>query len=192
VNPNVRRFASSALLACGVLFVFLGLSAALGFTVSGFTASLAVIAALVYSGAVWFAPQLPSAAAGLTMPMVFDGEGRIAGGPRHGEPLSLQFPRGLRNEVERCRSAAFAGTAARFSGDFHGRAVAFECVPVRRGDGSIVYGILVAAEPIGPWMQAVTEAGLRPISLTDTRPRRRAAQPRRDQAAGCVDAGERP
>src|SRR4051812_4473985 len=154
VTPLVRRFASSALLASGLLFVFFGLSAALGFNASGFAASLAVIAALVYSGAVWFAPRLPSTEPLLTTPVLFDGDGRIAGGPCLGQSLAPQFPGSLRSEVDRCRSAALAGTPARFSGDLHGRAVAFECLPVRRADGSIVYGILVAAEPIGAGVAA--------------------------------------
>ena len=57
---DIKRLASSALLGLGVLFVFFGLNAALGFTPGGAIAAVAVIGALLYSGAVWFAPRPPA------------------------------------------------------------------------------------------------------------------------------------
>jgi hypothetical protein len=143
---NINRFASSALLALGMLLVFFGLSAALGFTASGFAASLAVIAALIYAGAVWFAPRIPPAARRLTMPVVFDREGRIVNGLLIGAPLATQFPYAQRGDVARCCAAALAGVPARFTSDSDGRPAVFECLPVRSGDGSVVYGIVVDAE----------------------------------------------
>jgi uncharacterized protein (DUF58 family) len=145
---NITRFATSGLLGLGVLFVFAGLTAALGVTVTGVTASLAVIAALIYSGAVWFAPRVSSPPRSLSMPVVFDAEGRIISGAAIGQPLASQFPPSLRGEVDRCCAAALAGAPACFTADGQGRSVAYECLPVRRGDGSIVYGIVVSAEAI--------------------------------------------
>ena len=63
---DIKRLASSVLLGLGVLLVFFGLNAALGFTRGGAIASLAVIGALLYSGAVWFAP--PRAAGSQRLP----------------------------------------------------------------------------------------------------------------------------
>ena len=92
---DFKRLASSALLGLGVLLVFFGLNAALGFTPGGAFASLAVIGALLYSGAVWFAPAPPADARASASqatpstaelaPIVFDRDGRVVSGAECGQ-----------------------------------------------------------------------------------------------------------
>ena len=65
---DFKRPASSALLGLGGLLVFFGLNAALGFTPGGAFASLTVSGALLYSGAVWFAPAPPGRCQGFGEP----------------------------------------------------------------------------------------------------------------------------
>jgi hypothetical protein len=159
---DFKRLASSGLLGLGVLLVFFGLTAALGFTPGGAIASLAVIGALVYSGAVWFAqPDPPDARASavprvaeLTGPIVFDRDGRVVSGAGSGRALSAQFPETLRVEVNQRCAAALAGVAGRVAGDCDGRPVTFEFLPVRSSNGSVVYGLLVTSEAIAPPMAA--------------------------------------
>jgi len=157
---DFKRLASSGLLGLGVLLVFFGLNAALGFTPGGAIASLAVIAALLYSGAVWFAPApghaKPSApaVAELTAPIVFDRDGRVVGGAENGQALSAQFPETLRVEVNQRCAAALAGVAGRVAGDCDGHPVIFEFLPVRSSNGSVVYGLLVTSEAIAAPMAA--------------------------------------
>src|SRR4051794_5892694 len=124
---DTKRFASSLLLWLGVLLVFFGLNVALDFTAGGLIASVAVIGALLYSGAVWFAPRAAvSPAAPFTAPVVFDRDGCVLSGGACGQPLSAQFPTSLRAEVNQHCTAALAGIAGRFAGDYHGRPVVFE------------------------------------------------------------------
>ena len=54
---DFKRLSSSALLVVGVLLVFFGLNAALGFMPGAAIASLAAVGALLYSGAVWLPRQ---------------------------------------------------------------------------------------------------------------------------------------
>lgn len=156
---DFKRPASSALLGLGGLLVFFGLNAALGFTPGGAFASLTVIGALLYSGAVWFAPALladarasasqatPSTAE-LTAPIVFDRDGRVVSGAECGQSLAARFPETLRTEVNQGCAAALAGVAGRVAGDHDGRPVTFEFLPVRSSNGAVVYGLLVASETI--------------------------------------------
>jgi len=158
---HFKRLASSGLLGLGVLLVFFGLNAALGFTPVGAVASLAVIGALLYSGAVWFAPAAntparPSASpvAELTGPIVFDRDGRVVGGAENGRALSAQFPETLRVEVNQRCAAALAGVAGRVAGECDGHPVTFEFLPVRSSNGSVVYGLLVTSDAIAAPMAA--------------------------------------
>lgn len=147
--PRVKRILSSALLAIGVLLVFAGFTASLGFTPVGMVASLAAIAALLYAGAAWqdSSPRPPGAAS-LPQPfLVFDLDRRIVTGPATGQPLGSQFPEAIRAEIERRGAAALAGASERFQCLHEGRAIALHVYPVRRADGTIVYGILLPAEP---------------------------------------------
>ena len=160
-----KRPASSALLGLGGLLVFFGLNAALGFTPGGAFASLTVIGALLYSGAVWFAPALladarasasqatPSTAE-LTVPIVFDRDGRVVSGAACGQSLAARFPETLRTEVNQGCAAALAGVAGRVAGDHDGRPVTFEFLPVRSSNGAVVYGLLVISHAIAAPMAA--------------------------------------
>jgi hypothetical protein len=142
-----RRLISSVLFALGVLLVFIGLSAALHFTPGGMFASVAVIGALLYAGAMWFTTP-PAPLAAHTLPhslIVFDRDRRIVAGPTVGQPLALQFPESVRADVEGRCAAALSGISARFSCSHNGTLVTFDALPVRSSDGAVVYGILVAA-----------------------------------------------
>jgi hypothetical protein len=140
-----RRMISSALLAAGGILVFVGLTAALGFTPVGMLASAAVMATLLYAGAVWFAPSVVTRASeGAASVIVFDRSQRIVAGGRLGEPVAGSFPESVRAEiVQRC-GAALAGMTARFECELAGQLLAFDAVPVRRADGIILYGILLS------------------------------------------------
>jgi hypothetical protein len=128
---HLKRLVASVLLAAGMLLVFGGLSAAVGFTPSGIVASIAVIAALLYAGAVWFGPVARVPGAGAPVPLVvFDRHGRIVTGA----------------EIEQRCAAALAGTGSRFPCLHQGRMVVFDALPVRSADGAIVYGILLSAD----------------------------------------------
>ena len=54
---------------------------------------------------------------------------------------------------QRC-AAALAGIAGRVAGDYHGRPVTFEFLPVRSSNGAVVYGLLVTSEAIAAPMAA--------------------------------------
>ena len=144
---EVKRIVSVVLLVLGVLLVFGGLSAALGFTAGGMVASVAVIGALLYVGAVWFAPaathpRIPAA----TPLVVFDRDQRVVSGGLVGDRVSTAFPAGMRAEIERRCGAALSGTTARFPCLRDGRTVVYEVLPVRDADGAVVYGILLTAD----------------------------------------------
>src|SRR5262245_20356070 len=109
---DFKRLASSALLGLGVLLVFFGLNAALGFTFGGAIASLAVIGALLYSGAVWFTPSTPRpspAEFSFSAPIVFDRDGRVVSGAGRGQVLATRFPETVRADVNQRCAAALAG-----------------------------------------------------------------------------------
>ena len=118
-----------------------------------------MIGALLYSGAVWFAPAPPADArasasqatpstAELAAPIVFDRDGRVVSGAACGQSLAARFPETLRTEVNQGCAAALAGVAGRVAGDHDGRPVTFEFLPVRSSNGAVVYGLLVASETI--------------------------------------------
>jgi hypothetical protein len=144
---DIRRLTSSVLLAIGVLLVFTGLNAALGFTPGALVVSGAVIAALIYTGAVWFAPRRPpSSAAQFSAPTVFDRDGVVVSGPARSRPLSAQFPESVRADVTQNCAAVFAGVPARLAVETGGRALVVEFLPVRSGSGVVVYGLVVTSE----------------------------------------------
>lgn len=154
---DFKRLASSALLGLGVLLVFFGLNAALGFTFGGAMASLAVIGALLYSGAVWFTPPAPRASTGefsFSAPIVFDRDGRVMSGAERGQALAARFPETLRADVNQRCAAALAGVAGWLAGDHNGQPVTFEFLPVRSSNGTIVYGLLVISTSIAAPMAA--------------------------------------
>lgn len=145
----VNRVLSSVLLASGIVLAFAGLRAALGFTVPGLLASVAVIAALLYGGSLWFGPPpaVPAPAGGETV-IVFDRELCVAAGPGTGSTVLARFPAALRPEIElRCR-AALRGESARFvcaAGDVR---LVVETAPLASVTGVVLYGTLITSEGI--------------------------------------------
>jgi hypothetical protein len=144
MNP-VKRLASSLLLAAGMVMVFAGLSAALGFTVPGMLASLAAMTALLYAGGVWFGQ---SAAADAPCVIVFDTTLRISGGPLAGQPLVAQFPLLMRGEIQRRCEEAIRGTHSRFTCSDGWRSRTFDAAPVLSGHQSVVCGVLIEGAAI--------------------------------------------
>ena len=137
---SIKRFASSLLLSGGLVLVFAGLSAALGFTVVGVLASIAVVAALLYAGGVWF-----GATADVISPVVFvfDRDLRIAVGPATGQRVTSQFPEAMRAEVERRCLSAISGHYSRFVCTDGSRERTFDAAPVLTAQPSPVCGVLV-------------------------------------------------
>ena len=139
-----KRAASSLLLAGGIVFVFAGLSTALGFGREGILASVAVIAALLYAGGVWFGgtPAILAPAGGETV-MVFDRSLRITAGAAPGTALLSKFPEPLRPEIEmRCR-LALQGEHTHFDCEHAGARLSFDISPVHTIHGMVLYGVLI-------------------------------------------------
>jgi hypothetical protein len=152
---DFKRLASSALLGLGVLLVFFGLNAALGFTPGGAVASLLVIGALLYSGAVWFASAAPPRyTPDFSAPIVFDRDGLLVGEAERGQPLASRFPEALRAEVHQRCAAALAGVPGWIVSEHDGHPATFEFLPVRSSNGTIVYGLLVVHTSITAPMAA--------------------------------------
>jgi hypothetical protein len=143
---DIKRLVSSLLLLIGVVLVFAGMSAALGFTAGGTIASLAAIVTLLYAGAVWFGRSTPPPVQPWPADavVVFDRALRVVGGPERGAPLVAQFSPAVRADVETHCPRTFAGQGARFTCDYDGSRVEFDAVPVRAADGSIIFGMLVS------------------------------------------------
>lgn len=137
-----KRLVSSVLLAAGVLVIFAGLTAALGFTPGGMLASIAAIATLLYAGGVWFgAPAAPAAPDTIR---VFDRSMHIVCGSACGAHVLAHFPESARRDIEARCAAVFLGQSARFSCEENGQIVGFDVTPVRAADGTVLYGILIS------------------------------------------------
>lgn len=159
----VKRAVSSLLLVCGTVFVFAGLSAALGFTVGGMLVSLAAIAALLYAGGVWFGGAHSALApAGGESVIVFDRSLHIAAGAVPGTPLLSQFPHSLRPEIEMHCRLALGGEHTHFDCEHAGARLSFDMAPVPDSNGMVFYGVLVAGS--GTRVAAVSSASLTPAS----------------------------
>lgn len=130
---RARHLAASLLLAVGIVLVFTGLTAALGFTGSGLLASVAAVAGLLYAGAIWFGGPAPAAAPGAVL--MFDHRLDLMSG---GSLLTL-FPERVRGDLRGHCLAALAGERARVTVD--GRA--FQVLPVVDGEGEVLYGVLI-------------------------------------------------
>ena len=146
---NARAVLAFVLLLVGVTLVFLGLTRALGFTLLGVLVSVVAIAALLFTGGVWFGGAAPrtdvTSASGEGSPILFDVHGRLVSGPGAGQPVASRFPEIVRLEVERHCATVLAGRAARFPCIFDGKPIVFEALPVRTADGAILYGLFVPA-----------------------------------------------
>ncbi len=147
--PIAKRVLAALLMATGIVLVFAGLSAALGFTAIGMLASVAAIAALLYAGAVWFggAPvAFAPAADGIII--VFDRSLRVAAGSASGASILSQFPELLRPDIEvRCR-AALRGEHSHFDCEHAGARVSFDIAPVQTGQGPVMYGVLISGSGV--------------------------------------------
>ncbi|HVL69257.1 MAG TPA: hypothetical protein VM364_18510 [Vicinamibacterales bacterium] len=131
--PRLKRLASSLLFAAGIVLVFAGLSAALGFTALGMLASVGLIAALLYAGGTWFggAPTRPGGGPVL----VFDATLTLVSGA----PLLAQFPAALHDTLRAHCVAALAGERTQFAAG--GRT--FDATPIVAGDGRVLYAALI-------------------------------------------------
>ena len=136
-GSSSHRVASFVLLAGGVVLVFAGLTAALGFSTSGIVASAAAIAALLYAGGVWFGP---SVRADVSV-VLFTPALKVAAGPLSGRAVADLYPLALRKDIDAHCRAAIDGRTLRFS---PAPGKTFEAAPVRSGDGTIIYGLLIA------------------------------------------------
>jgi hypothetical protein len=146
---NLRSVLAFVLLLVGVTLVFLGLTRALGFTPLGVLVSIVAIAALLFTGGVWFGIAAPrshvTSATGEGSAILFDVHSRLVSGPGAGQPVASRFPEANRLEVERHCATVLAGRGARFPCICDGKPVVFEALPVRSADGAIVYGLFVPA-----------------------------------------------
>jgi hypothetical protein len=141
---RAKRAISLCLLAAGVLLVFTGVNTAVGFSAIGVVSSAAAVAALLYSGAVWFGAPARHHPPGVDSIVVFDRSLRVAAGALRGVRLTACFPPAARTALEaRCREA-LAGNGARFSCGSGRERLEFDAVPVRAADGTIVYGLLLS------------------------------------------------
>ena len=141
--PRVTRTLSLVLMAAGIVFVFAGLNRAIGWSTLGIFASTAVVAALLYSGAIWFGAPAKRDPPALDAVVVFDQSLRVASGALRGVSLASCLPAPMRADVEAHCTAALAGAGARFSCESAGGRLQFDAVPVRAADGRIVYGLLM-------------------------------------------------
>ena len=159
----VKRAASSLLLACGIVFVIAGLSAALGFTVGALAVSVVAIAALFYAGGAWFGgAPVPLVAAGAETVIVFDRSLRVAAGAAPGTPLLSRFPEPLRPEIEmRCR-LALKGEHTHFDCEHAGARFSFDIAPVPSIHGMGLYGVLITGA--GKRVPAATSAPLTTVA----------------------------
>ena len=127
-----NRLVSSLLFCAGIVLVFAGLSAALGYTLAGMIASVAAIAGLLYAGATWFgAPQ----DSGPGTVLIFDHDLRLT----TGTPLLSHFPAEYRLEIQRHCEAALRGESRRFLV----RTRAFHATPIIAAEGTVLYGALL-------------------------------------------------
>jgi hypothetical protein len=145
---GVKRLLSSVLLGCGMVLVFTGLSASLGFTLPGVLASIAAIAALLFAGGVWFGQPAVPVPAGAEAVVVFDRDLKVATGLAAGASILLRFPEPLRPDIERRCRAALRGESSHFTCDIGGRRFVFDAAPVTAGSPLVLYGVLVTASGV--------------------------------------------
>lgn len=133
-TPSAGRLLSSLLLAAGIVLVFTGINAALGFSLSGIVASVAAIAGLLYAGAAW--GGRPARSEGV---ILFDRHLRLT----TGEPLLTRFPATQHDEVRAKATATLAG--ARASLTVGGRQLLM--APIVSETGAVLYGAIIESSP---------------------------------------------
>jgi hypothetical protein len=145
-----KRLIAFTLLCLGMALVFLGLTRSLGFTPWSVLVSVVAIAALLYTGGVWFGASggrdRADSRVTLEGPLLFDVHSRLVGGAAAGQSVASQFPEIIRLDLERSCAAALAGRPARVPYSRDGAIAVVDVLPVLGADGTIVYGILVPAE----------------------------------------------
>jgi hypothetical protein len=142
---SLKRAFSSLLLAGGIVLILVGLIAAIGMTTTGVVASIALVAALLYAGGLWFGGGSPVISApGADIVLVFDRSLAIAAGPAPGTSVMTQFPAPLRPEIEmRCR-LALRGEHTHFECEQGGARLAFDIAPIQSIQGVVNYGVLIS------------------------------------------------
>jgi hypothetical protein len=140
---RIKRVLSILLFAVGVLVVFAGLNGAVGFSTVGILSSATAIAALLYSGAVWFGGAASAGPPASETILVYDRSLRLVSGGRRGQMLSTCFPASVRGQLESRCLEALAGSGSRFSFGAGEARQDLDAVPVRSADGMIVYGLLI-------------------------------------------------
>ena len=147
MRPLKRAFAS-VLLAGGLVLVFAGLSRAIGFTPTGILTSVAVMAALLYAGGMWFGGShlLQLTAPGATAVIVFDRFLNVVSGAAAGGSLLAQFPKPIRPELETRCQMALRGQHTCFSCEYGGARISFDISPVQTVSGVVIYGVVVAGQ----------------------------------------------
>jgi hypothetical protein len=137
---RAKRLLSTALLGAGVVLVIAGLTPALGSGPTGFIASAALVAALLYAGASWFAP-LAAPVDSSSLLVLFNRAGLIVAGAGAGQRLGDRFSRELGTAIEPHVATVFAGASVHFVAGAAG-APALVMVPVRAADGTIPLALL--------------------------------------------------
>ena len=142
---DFKRALSSLLLAGGIVAILAGLISAFGVTVNGVVASIALVAALLYAGSLWFGgASTTMAAPGAEVVIVFDRLLTITAGPNPGTAVMTQFPEALRSEIEmRCR-LALGGEHTHFECEHAGARLAFDISPIQSIQGVVMYGALIS------------------------------------------------
>ena len=135
----MNRAASWLLFTTGITLVVVGISAALGFSLSGILVSIAAVASLLYAGSIWLGER-PAAAPSV---IVFDRQLRITGGPHAGQPIASQFPPAMRDEIERRCGAAVTGQHSRFTCHDGAHERIFDAAPVLSERPTEISGVLV-------------------------------------------------
>jgi len=141
----MKQAFSSILLAAGIVTILAGLTAAFGFSIGGVVAAIALVAALLYAGGLWFGAGSASIVApGADLVIVFDRSLRITAGPAPGRSVMTQFPDPLRTEIEmRCR-LALRGEHTHFECEHAGARLAFDIAPIHSIQGVVLYGVLIS------------------------------------------------
>jgi hypothetical protein len=154
-----KRITSSVLLAAGIVFIFAGLTSAMGISITTVAISIAAIAALLYTGGIWFGSEPPAiATAGAEVVIVFDRSLKVTAGKAPGTSLLLQFPEPLRPEIEMRCHLALRGEHSHFECEHSGARYAFDVGPVPSIQGVVLYGVLISGS--GARVPASTAAPL--------------------------------
>ena len=146
--PTAKRVVSAVLLACGIILVFAGLSAALGFTALGILASVAAIAALLYAGAVWFG-EAPSRRSPPAPKPSSSSIARCAWRPaaRRACRSWRSFPSACAPKSKRGAARPSAANIRTSTATHAGARLSFDIAPVQI-HGVVLYGVLISGSVV--------------------------------------------